>query len=123
MFLKVVTEFIMLYFMPYLTDIYGCFVPFKTLIILNRHFWKCGHNIQGDSGFNTQTLTTYSTSKINPSLLYKLYPGNASFREYRVLKFYEKKEPTWNEKIAVLSTFSESSLSLLSNNLRKHYKI
>jgi len=32
-------------------------------------------------------------------------------------------KPTWSEKISVLSTFSESSLNFLSNNLKKHYKI
>jgi len=32
-------------------------------------------------------------------------------------------KPTWSEKMTVLSTFLESSLNFLSNNLKKHYKI
>jgi len=30
---------------------------------------------------------------------------------------------TWSEKMTILSTFLESSLNFLSNNLKKHYKI
>jgi len=30
---------------------------------------------------------------------------------------------TWSEEMKVLSTFLESSLNFLSNNLKKHYKI
>jgi len=32
-------------------------------------------------------------------------------------------KPIWSEKMTVLSTFLESSLNILSNNLKKHYKI
>jgi len=32
-------------------------------------------------------------------------------------------EPTWSEKITVLSTFLKSSLNFLFNNVKKHYKI
>jgi len=32
-------------------------------------------------------------------------------------------KPTCNKKMTVLSTFLESSLVLLSNNLKKHHKI
>jgi len=31
-------------------------------------------------------------------------------------------KPTWSEKMTVLSTFLESSLNFLSNNLKKFYK-
>lgn len=53
------------------------------------HLRKSHTNVQGDSGFNAQILTTYSASKNNPSSLYKLYTGNASLR-----KFYKKKHNT-----------------------------
>jgi len=32
-------------------------------------------------------------------------------------------KPTWSEKMTTLSTFLESSLNFLSNNLKNHYKI
>jgi len=31
--------------------------------------------------------------------------------------------PTWSEKMIVLSTFLKSSLNFRSNNLKKHYKL
>jgi len=31
--------------------------------------------------------------------------------------------PTWTAKMSVLSTFLESSLNSLFNNLKKHYKV
>jgi len=32
-------------------------------------------------------------------------------------------KPIWSEKITIVSTFLESSLNFLSNNIKKHYKI
>jgi len=32
-------------------------------------------------------------------------------------------KPTWSKKMAILSSFLESPLNFLSNNLKKHYKI
>jgi len=32
-------------------------------------------------------------------------------------------KPTWSEKMTVLNTFLESSLSFLFNNMKKYYKI
>jgi len=51
------------------------------------------------------------------SLNYQKY----SFKGQSEIKSLVK--PTWSEKITILSTFLESSLNFLFNNLKKHYNI
>jgi len=41
----------------------------------------------------------------------------------RTVRDKSRVEPTWSQKITILSKFLESSLNLLFNNLKKHYKI
>jgi len=75
-----------------------------------------------------ESSLNYLFNTLKRTLQNLVQSGRKAVLKFKLLetKFEKTKlpiKPTWSEKMTVLSTFLESSLKILSNNLIKHYKI